>query len=450
MLVYANYLEFCGADAEQAIFKAIGGWLKEQIGYGLHPDQLRQDGEYDGKSNGARSWLHIRTAATEDPAFYSWVLTNLDEAVRGRQWVCEVGLRSSGAEHAFSIVLKTEEQSTRVDADVQASRPRLVKYILNNIAQAADADLSGTIPGAVLKTVGESEDSYRSLRAEIERPTRNFPIVLVSPDVDGEYLIDPESLREVLVGLAEVVQVASDFNSYEMEEVLGQPWSAWSGAINVIHMPVSSGFVRGRFFLSREIETWGDSQHERSSKLLAWVTNNTNVPRLRQRIRPDGVVQLALQRRFAAARARATGLDDAGLREEFNALQTLAEEQSQQISEFENERKVLEDQIEKSELQYLKIEDDLTEARKQVSTHGFEVQALKDLLSQQGGGRSTQFDADRLLAIACRSGEPSPTECLEVIAGLFGDKCLVLDSAYDSAVEMGSFIYGRQLLGTAH
>ncbi|MBP6733390.1 MAG: hypothetical protein KAX51_02670 [Chromatiaceae bacterium] len=27
MLVYANYLEFCGADAGQAIVKSIGGWL---------------------------------------------------------------------------------------------------------------------------------------------------------------------------------------------------------------------------------------------------------------------------------------------------------------------------------------------------------------------------------------------------------------------------------------
>ena len=37
MLVYANHFSFQGADAEEAIYKAVGGWLKEQLGFGLHP-----------------------------------------------------------------------------------------------------------------------------------------------------------------------------------------------------------------------------------------------------------------------------------------------------------------------------------------------------------------------------------------------------------------------------
>ena len=48
MLVYANRLCVHGTDAEAAILKAIGGWLKEQLGFGLHPDRLKQDGEYSG------------------------------------------------------------------------------------------------------------------------------------------------------------------------------------------------------------------------------------------------------------------------------------------------------------------------------------------------------------------------------------------------------------------
>ncbi len=38
MLVYVNHLRFQGEGARDAIFKAIGAWLKEQMGYGLHPD----------------------------------------------------------------------------------------------------------------------------------------------------------------------------------------------------------------------------------------------------------------------------------------------------------------------------------------------------------------------------------------------------------------------------
>lgn len=48
--------------------------------------------------------------------------------------------------------------------------------------------------------------------------------------------------------------------------------------------------------------TWGDTQDDRISQLLALVTNNTNVLRLRKRVRPEGVTQLALR---AATRSRA-------------------------------------------------------------------------------------------------------------------------------------------------
>jgi hypothetical protein len=40
VLVYANHLKFTGTDAEEAIFKGIGGWLKEQLGFGLHSRRI--------------------------------------------------------------------------------------------------------------------------------------------------------------------------------------------------------------------------------------------------------------------------------------------------------------------------------------------------------------------------------------------------------------------------
>ena len=52
MLVYANHLRVQGAEAEWAVSKAVGGWLKEQLGFGLRPDQLKQDGEYNGQRRG--------------------------------------------------------------------------------------------------------------------------------------------------------------------------------------------------------------------------------------------------------------------------------------------------------------------------------------------------------------------------------------------------------------
>ena len=93
MLVYANHFTFHGEDAEEAIFKAIGGWLKEQLGFGLHPDQMKQEGEFNGYRGEMRSWLRVYATAEDEPALYAWVLKNSDETVRGRQWVTEIGLK---------------------------------------------------------------------------------------------------------------------------------------------------------------------------------------------------------------------------------------------------------------------------------------------------------------------------------------------------------------------
>jgi hypothetical protein len=84
MLVYANHFRFEGEGVEEAIFKAIGGWLKEQLGFGLHPDQLRREGEFEGcrsftrfdGSRSTRSWLRIVATDEEEPVFYAWTLKN--------------------------------------------------------------------------------------------------------------------------------------------------------------------------------------------------------------------------------------------------------------------------------------------------------------------------------------------------------------------------------------
>jgi hypothetical protein len=67
MLVYANYLSLKGPNAEEAVFKGIGAWLKEQLGFGLHPDQLRKEGDFNGYRGDMRSWLRIYVTDEETP-----------------------------------------------------------------------------------------------------------------------------------------------------------------------------------------------------------------------------------------------------------------------------------------------------------------------------------------------------------------------------------------------
>ena len=198
MLVYANHLSFEGSGAETAVFKAIGGWLKEQLGFGLHPDQLKKDGEFEGtrsfvrpdRTRGdVRSRLRVLSTTEEDPQLYAWVLKFQDDLVRGRQWIVEVGLKNYRGALDLSCVVKADEHSTLVASPVTASQPRLIRYVVGNIQQANDADFAISMPGGAVKTVGQDRDSYRALHAEIERRDRQGPLVLVSPTRDGDYLL---------------------------------------------------------------------------------------------------------------------------------------------------------------------------------------------------------------------------------------------------------------------
>ncbi len=341
MLVYANRLRLHGVNSEEAVFKAIGGWLKEQLGFGLHPDQLRQDGEYDGHRGEQRSRLRIHGCYDGEPALCAWVLRHADDDVHGRQWTVEVGVKKSAVALEVSCVVKTDERSTLVSSPVSASQPRVIQYIVNNVLAAEGADFMDAVPGEILRTIGQDVDSYRAFGAEIERRDREGAIVLVSATREQEYLVNPTRLQKTLVGLAHVVRVLAGSNSYEMEEILGRQRSAWDGAVNVLFIPSSSGNVRSRVFLRDAIEAWG-GESQRISRVLAWVTSNTNTLRLQKHVRPEGVRQLVMRRRLQKVRAAGAEMNEARLRQALDEASNRLDEQDGYFDEIVNENTGLE------------------------------------------------------------------------------------------------------------
>jgi hypothetical protein len=439
MLVYANHLSFQGPGAEDAVFKAIGGWLKEQLSFGLHPDQLRKDGEFNGTRGDVRSWLRVLATVEEDPKLYSWVLKFPDDNVRGRQWTVEVGVKTQAERLDLSCVVKTDESSTLVASPVTASQPRLIRYVVSNIQHAQDAAFEGVVPGIEIKTVGDDRDSYHALLAEIERPDREGPIVLVSPTKDGEYLFDGDELQQRLVGLAQVVKASVGFNSYEMASVLGKSRSAWGGAINILYVPSATGHVSGRYFLPDAIAAWGEMPHQRISQVLALITNSTNIVRLRRHIRPEGVVQLSLRRRMQAARARSEQMSAAQLRTALEDAEKQSAEQAKYFDELVDENTQLENNI-------AALQDNLGDARDELDKKDYTIQSLKDQLNRAGGNQSAGIEAEQLVELVSRDDPPTPLDCLGVIEQVYGDRCTILPSARRSAEKADAFIYGRHLL----
>jgi hypothetical protein len=416
MLVYANHLTFQGSGAEEAIFKAIAGWLKEQLGFGLRPDQLRQDGEFSGCGDDKRVSLRVRATDEEEPKLYAWVLKKPDETVWGRQWITELGLRSYGGILEVSCVVKTDELSTLVGSPVMASRPRVIGYLIDNVQQAVGAGVTTSLPGVAVEFAGRDKDSYRRLLAGIERPDRDYPIVLLSPTRDGRYLLNAAELQQQLVGLAQVVQLSPDFSSYDMAEVLGHSHSAWGGAVNILYMPTRTGVVRSRCFRSDEILAWGEIQHDRISRLLAWTTNNTNIPRLRKHVRPDGVVQLALRRRMQTAHANSDRMIAAQWRMELEEAAHRCSEQGRLIED--NSR---------LEAAVSEFKAELADAKDELAKKESYLQALRGQLAKAGGGRGN-FVGETLPASVYWTGPATPAERND-IGSLHGDTCIVLANA---------------------
>ncbi len=437
MLVYANHLCIQGADAESAVFKATGGWLKEQLGFGLRPDQLKQDGEYNGNRGEHRSLLRIHGCYDGEPALCAWVLKHADEDVQGRQWIVEVGVKKSAGTLEVSCVVKSDERSTLVSSTVNASQPRVIQYIANNVLSAKDADFANAVPGDILRTVGQDRDSYRAFLAEIEQRDRDGAIVLVSATREGEYLVNPTKLQRTLVGLAHVVQVLPGSNSYEMAEILGQPWSAWDGAVNVLGVPSASG-VRSRYFLRDEIRAWGE-EPQRISLVLAWVTASTNIPRLQRHVRPEGVTQLSIQRRMKKMRATSAQMNEVQLRQALDEDSKQEADRERYFNELVDENSGLEAELSRYKANFEEIQNELR-------GKNFQLQSLKDGLSPAGAGNGRAFNLELLLKLATRREEPSPIDCIEIIEQLYGHSCTVLDSARNSARKMTHFIHGRDLL----
>ena len=435
MLVYANSLQIVGIDA----FKAAGGsvhrWLVAKQGQKRTLAEVMRPGQWKSDVDSGQSWLQTFVATGAGPEMYSWRLKHVDAEVKGRQWLVEIGAKIEAGVVDFSCTVQTDEMSVLITDPVRATRPTLIRYLLENVGKSKDARFAPGTPGLSLKLIGDTIDSYRALLADIERRDRDYPILLVSPHADGSYLIEPRRLQEALFGLAQVVQVVPEFNSWDMEDVLGRNLSAWSGSLNLIRVAGRDGSVRSSFSVSSEVEGWGGSESDRISAVLARVTHTTNVPKSRKHIRPDGVARLAMVRRMEQqklALVARSGSDSEMLELYQNELQMMSEHSQRLRNECEDKDLLNVQLLEQNE----RIEQELREER-------FKCRRLMHRAQDDAG---PTLDPSTLIDIATRNQPPSPRECLDAIQQAYPNRVTVLDSAYDSADDHALFDSGRRLL----
>ena len=91
-----------------------------------------------------------------------------------------------------------------------------------------------------------------------------------------------------------------------------------------------------------------------------------------------------------------------------------------------------------------RYKDDLEETQDKLRKNDYQLQSLKKHLAAIDNGGAFNFEG--LLELATRSEEPSPIDCIEITEQIYGNRCIVLDSARNSARKMTHFIHGRALL----
>ncbi len=154
-------------------------------------------------------------------------------------------------------------------------------------------------------------------------------------------------------------------------------------------------------------------------------------------LRPEGVIQLSMRRRMEKARATSTQMTVAQLRQELD-------EASKREIEYGHYFEETVEHIAGLEAELSRYKDDLEETQGKLRKNEYQLKSFKTQLGATGNGGA--FNPEVLLELATRREDPSPVDCIKIIEDLYGDRCTVLDSAWNSARKTTHFIYGRDLL----
>jgi hypothetical protein len=403
--------------------KRSGGFISaNELMHGVTRKRLK-----DGSSVISRS-TKFDSAVPCYPFIFSTELSHRDDQVPGRLWTTGIGLRQLGANKPVecTFLLRTDEASARVLAPIQVTRPRIV---LDVVGQCQPV---GETPGLRVKRLDET--SAAAFLADVERKDRSYPIVVISPRRDGTYLVQPERLRSLLVGIAEVVQVAPGVDTFELEKVLGRRYGAWGGALNVLYrskLGHDGVYCDSSLYLPDRLADLAEAGVNLDSEILSTVTHQTNVPTSWRHISLGVVDQAVLRDQLAIAVASAKQTDDGA-----EYVQLLEEAM---------------DQLSAKDLSISELRDQVQERDERINELEASVQGLKYSLAGQRqsaiapndeGLEAIQPLRDAVSTLV--EGSPTLEQSLTIIRTLFPDRIVVLDSAVASARESEAFRYGKK------
>jgi hypothetical protein len=435
MLVYANSFSLSPTNGFSDVIVQIAAWVGKNRQSYVDPARLGA-GIKDLRFSDAASLSSLATLNDQgEPVFpyhFCAKLTHGQSGVPGRRWVTEVGLRQEApSQEVFcSVLLRTEEISAKVTDQIQATRPRIVEQIVTRCGPSA------SMPG--LSVIRLTEENAAAFGYEIERETRRHPIVEVSCDQNGQFPVDLEHLRSVLVGLAQVIEIPLQADTYRLEEMLGRRYSAFGGAINIIspfRANESGGLCKTVLFKPDRLAQLVEAGVAIEAEVLAVVTHQTNLPHSWRHISTESVREALLRLRLERAVSAVHGSTDVAVYEEL--LQDAA------------------DQLANKDRDLASARSDIEARDADLDRVAAENESLKYSLSAVQSKSANEVPSDVLsedVASAFRAslcGQTSLEQALLIIGALYRDRVVILDTAYSSAKDSdrGGFQHRVKALG---
>lgn len=415
MLLYCSQLVVRDSKSPTTILAAVAEWLSRKTGSVLAGADL-----IDGFSRRGNDGSAIACTICDAPGESCFAIQyrHPDRSFPAREWITDIGGRLDGVAWRCSISLATFETSRYIPPVEQTTRPQVVR----NIVERCRIDSSTIGCSAQPLTISDAE----AFEYQIKDPGRSYPLVVVSCDMSGKFLVDPNRLASLLTGIAEVVFVPKEVDTFHLEHLLTPAYSAYGGAVSIIWHQDRPGAARihtSKLIPERLLEM-KSANPDLESELLAKICHRCNASNSRTAVTFDSVRRMAAQTRLHLALSK--GEPD----KELLALYEDADKQQRaQIEAQKRDIDGLLDDLAKSEEERERLEA-YAEALKQTIAAGRISERASD-------GSRPAIPAPRVLELLC--GKLDLEKCLEVIELTFSDRVVILDSARRSAEESADF-----------
>lgn len=428
MLVYSSNLSLRPENGLDDIAGTIARWLGQKSRGFVSPERLLTGIDERLRDGSRVESISTKTEPLSYPLALAIKLSHPDDQVPGRQWSVEIGARQDlpGAAFHCSVLLQTSEISARVTAPIQPSCPRVVDELIRN------CNPTPATTGLSIRHL--DEHNARAFVQALEHSSRQVPWVIVSPSREGNYLVDVNRLRGLLVGIADVFEISSRANTFEIQDIIGSRYAAWLGAVNII-FPSRQSYGRAFYetvrFLPEQIQTLGAEWRAAENEIFSNVTHRTNLPNSWKHISASSISNIKLRSQLAASIRKAQESNEA------SEYLELLMEADRELKAKETELTSLQTEIETLEDENLKLESD--------------VDSLKHALSgkQNATGNNSVVEGIvplREAVIGALNDDISLEQSLNLVGVLFPERIIITQSAFDSAQESNEFKYGEKAL----